>query len=542
MTQLELPPISFARYLDLLKRRRWQVLPVTIVGLLVGAIVALLIPRYYVCTTSILFRGSVLGTDGGRDPMAALVDGADLAIKYSVAAALDDLGWPEMAGPPESRRAFISSVKSRVEVQDLGPHVERRQSTNLRILYKDTDPYRAKELTNRLRDVWIAEQQRGLREQADLELKSKMAEIGLAQKVLDRAQLDLTDYARQHKLNPQDFMNQRDGVLDAKSKELFDLGVAIATAEAARDGSAAAIKARVEQLATTPRRITQTTPVTIPPAIQTKIDEATVQLLAATTALSKMLESHPDYEMYRQWQKQAQDKLAALQEAVGGPGPGKEIDNPNYARLTKEIDDLTAKHNAAESALVTMKQRKAELDEEIGRVPQVLADYRHYEAAQQAAKADLDMLVNERRTMVSDKRDLIEAQPYQVKERAEVPPRPTDPNITLVALTGSAVGLAFAIGLVLLIDILQTTFKTPDDVERLLSLPVLGGMSYLMTAERRKQVHSRRTKVGVVAGVFLLLTVSLITIYYVDKTRLPPMVRDTLEMFLGPTEAATAPK
>ena len=29
MTQLDLPQISFARYVDLLKRRSWQVIPVS---------------------------------------------------------------------------------------------------------------------------------------------------------------------------------------------------------------------------------------------------------------------------------------------------------------------------------------------------------------------------------------------------------------------------------------------------------------------------------------------------------------------------------
>ena len=36
MTQLDLPQISLQRYLDLLRRRRWQVIPVSLLGLLIG--------------------------------------------------------------------------------------------------------------------------------------------------------------------------------------------------------------------------------------------------------------------------------------------------------------------------------------------------------------------------------------------------------------------------------------------------------------------------------------------------------------------------
>jgi len=544
MTQLELPPISFARYLDLLKRRRWQVLPVSILGLLVGAIVAFLIPRYYVCQTSILFRGKVLGAEEGRprDPMAALVDGAANSIRYSVAAALDELGWPEMAGTPEQRRAVIRDVRDRVRIEDLGPETERRMSTNLRIVYKDTDPYRAKEFTDQLRDTWIAEEQRGMRERADAQLRAKQGEIQMAQNVLDLAQLELANYARQHKLNPLDFVGKKDGVLTDTSRELSAVAGRIATAEADRSGYEAAIAMRQEQLAKTSPKVTRTTPPNIPQAIQDKIDAAMVELLLATRGLKDLNESHPDYPTKLQQQKRAQEELAALREAVGGPAASREVDNPAIPLLTQQIDDLKAKLAATESALVPLRARRAELEEDIRRLPPILADYRVYQDALEKAKADVDHLVAERRTMRTQRQELLEAQPYEVKEYAQVPPRPTEPNITLVALAGSAVGLAFAIGLVLLIDILQTTFKTPDDVERLLSLPVLGGMSHLMTAERRQHLHSRRTKVGVVAGVFLVLTLSLVTIYYVDKTRLPPMVRDTLDLLLGPAGAATAPK
>jgi uncharacterized protein involved in exopolysaccharide biosynthesis len=48
VSQIELPQFSMQRYVDLLRRRRWQVIPVSVIGLLVGGLVALFIPRYYV--------------------------------------------------------------------------------------------------------------------------------------------------------------------------------------------------------------------------------------------------------------------------------------------------------------------------------------------------------------------------------------------------------------------------------------------------------------------------------------------------------------
>src|SRR5262245_14757954 len=95
--ELELPQISFARYLDLLKRRRWQVVPVSLLGLLIGGAIAFLVPRYYVAETVFMFNGRLL-RDLDRDkedPLAAVVSKARTRIHVLVPETLSRLRWPE---------------------------------------------------------------------------------------------------------------------------------------------------------------------------------------------------------------------------------------------------------------------------------------------------------------------------------------------------------------------------------------------------------------------------------------------------------------
>ena len=51
MTQIELPQLSLQRYVDLVRRRRWQVVPVSILGLIIGGLIAFFIPRMFVAET-----------------------------------------------------------------------------------------------------------------------------------------------------------------------------------------------------------------------------------------------------------------------------------------------------------------------------------------------------------------------------------------------------------------------------------------------------------------------------------------------------------
>ena len=91
-----------------------------------------------------------------------------------------------------------------------------------------------------------------------------------------------------------------------------------------------------------------------------------------------------------------------------------------------------------------------------------------------------------------------------------------------------------AIALVLLIDFLQMSFKSVADVESGLGLPVLGTMTFLETDEESASTRDRRTRLTIFAVVFLVLLFTIVTLYYVMPTSLPPFVVNLLEDVLGP--------
>ena len=152
---------------------------------------------------------------------------------------------------------------------------------------------------------------------------------------------------------------------------------------------------------------------------------------------------------------------------------------------------------------------------------------------EQSAKAQHDAAAAERREADRAYIDLTREPPVTRRAIAQVPPAPTEPNILVVALIGCVLGLGAAIGLILAFDFLQGTFKTVDDVERGLSVPVLGGVSHLETTEERLTLRRGRRKATFVAATALVLITVVVTIFYWDPTRLPAGVRDVLAMLLG---------
>jgi len=80
---IELPQLSLAHYFDLLKRRRWQVIPISLLGLFIGGIVAFFVPRYYVAETYVDYYRlpSDVEARPAEDPFKFVVDNATILIR-----------------------------------------------------------------------------------------------------------------------------------------------------------------------------------------------------------------------------------------------------------------------------------------------------------------------------------------------------------------------------------------------------------------------------------------------------------------------------
>ena len=75
-----------------------------------------------------------------------------------------------------------------------------------------------------------------------------------------------------------------------------------------------------------------------------------------------------------------------------------------------------------------------------------------------------------------------------------------------------------------------------DDVGYALKLPVLGVMAHLETEEARIEILRHRRVVTAVIATFLILLLSVLTVYFVAPLRLPTPVLQILDAILGGIE------
>lgn len=100
--------------------------------------------------------------------------------------------------------------------------------------------------------------------------------------------------------------------------------------------------------------------------------------------------------------------------------------------------------------------------------------YRNYEVLEETYQ---ELLRDVEKARLSQAMDTYKLASVEIVDRAQVPKVPIKPDIVLNTLIGALIGLILSLGLAFVIDTLDHTLKSVEDVERHLDIPVLGSIS-----------------------------------------------------------------
>ena len=534
MTQVELPQLSLRRYIDLVKRRRWRVVPVTLLGLLIGGLVAFLIPRFYVAQTLLLHSQLPGGSDDRENPFKQIVDTATSSIPLYVEEAIAELKWPEyVSGDDFDRGQFARGVETRVKIIEQNINDRKRLYATLKVEYRDTDGNRSEQLLNKLVEVWMKRRTNELREPARLRAREAKEKAERAQQAVRQCRNDKQNLERQYGIDPQFSISVQREEYGQQIERQNEEKVKLAQLNGVHAKLAADINIDQDKLADTPPRISPVDALWFEAALEDKTI-APLALMAAKKMMeftstfrpgtSNWYKAKRDYERQVIYIKQLLPKVPVDAEGM--------IPNPDHSKLRlrieasqKEYAKLAAEIAAIDKAMAKEQDRLSRLKDGYFVYDNKLDDLREAEGARR------DALSEESDANKVDAK-LTHDLPVKQLRPAVVPPTPTEPNIMVVASIGCALGLLAAIGLILLFDFMQGSYKTLEDVERGLTVPVLGGVSHLETQVERQDASRSRRRVSLVAAAGLLLLTAIVMVFYLDPNRLPAVVRNLLNLLL----------
>lgn len=186
----------------------------------------------------------------------------------------------------------------------------------------------------------------------------------------------------------------------------------------------------------------------------------------------------PDYPLVKEVEAQIAKLEAAIASAQASPLVEETTDrNPTYdylltelAKSRSELAGLQARNAVTARNLASDRQRAWQL-EQVALTQQALV--------RAAAQAEQNQLVYSRKREEARISNALDAQRIlnvAIAEEATVPLEPSGPRRLLLLLLGALLAGVASVGLACAADFLDPSFRTPDEVEAFLGLPVLAAI------------------------------------------------------------------
>jgi polysaccharide chain length determinant protein (PEP-CTERM system associated) len=377
--------------------------------------------------------------------------------------------------------------------------VTATQDNLFEIVTSAASPKLAKDITQKLIDIFVEQNLSGDRNQTSQSLRFLDEQLAGQQKQLADAETKRAD-----------FQNQYLGGLPGTGTVADRIGLArqqlsqIDGDLAAASSSLAAVNG---QMAATPASVS--TPGTGGGAGPARARLSTVQGQLADARSRGYTESHPDVVALK-GQLAAASAAARGEPLVGGTGGGGSP-NPLYLSLQSMQADRAAQ-------VASLRMRRAQIQGDVDALnaklmvdPQVAAEQGEIERRYQVLKDQYDQLFTQREQLRLRGQAQSEGSTmrFSVIDPPRAPTTPSAPNrmllLTGVLLAGLAAGIGAAFGL----SRLRATFPTTQRLEKASGMTVIGSIGEVVTRmqedERRRRLKLFAGGVGGLVAAFVLL-------------------------------------
>ena len=401
-------------------------------------------------------------TPGGSNPLA---DDAELiksqrVLKRAVAEAF-----------PNSNLSS-SQIKQKIEELSGGLKVKIVPATNiLEVSYQDKNPILATKLVNAVSQAMVEDSTEVIRKEAASVVEFLSKEVPLARHRLEDAERAENRYRRSSGIVS----------VDDQTKSLVDSIANLENQERTLTTQLQEAKSRDTSLRqVTDAKALNSAYATVRggqdvqlKALRDKLTEAETKLVEART---KLTEDHPVVqELITQ-----RDSLSKLyKEQLNRVSPGNQVIAPSTVAGDQISQDLTSKlitndieRSALEKSLKVVQANRAQLQARLEDLPLKQQPLTALVRQRQEAAASLKLLQSK-----LEEARVAEAQlvgNIQIIEAAQAPTLPNSPKHKAVLTIATVFGAILAIGVVLLLEVMDNTLRDASEAEELLDLPLLG--------------------------------------------------------------------
>jgi polysaccharide chain length determinant protein (PEP-CTERM system associated) len=427
--------------------------------------------------------------------------------------------------PEERKIVVMEDVVERMRTRDVSVRVERGDA--FRVSYTTGNPRVAQRVAERLGSLFI-----------DENLRDREALAEQTSQFLDGQLEDAKRRLLEHEKKLEDYRNRYTGELPSQLQSNLQ---AIQNAQMQLQALTEATNRDRERRLLLERQLADieasdaaaVSAPAVPPATgqggepaagATIADQLQTAINLRRTLLLRFTADHPDVATITRRIADLEKKLAAEVAATPAPSGAPQPKPATAAEVIRQnrVRDLRANLQDVDRALdakrVTEQQIRAVINDHQAKA--AAAPKRESELVEltrdyttiQAIYADLLAKREASKLSANVERQQIGEQ-FKILDPARVPERPFSPNRLQILGIGVALGLALGLGIIALLEYRDMTFKSEEEIRRLLQLPVLALVPTMASERELRTQRRRRLAVAVAIVVVAVSSAAAVTLW-----------------------------
>jgi polysaccharide chain length determinant protein (PEP-CTERM system associated) len=504
------PDSDPAKIISILLRRKLLIAAATVVGISLAAYLAVSLPNVYESSALILITPQGLPSSYVNSTVTQSVEQRSRAIieqilsRSKLESIISEFNLYPLDTPGPTMEYRIARLRSAIRT-------EIRRNDPVQLSFEAENPETAMQVTARLASLFVEENLR-LREQQATGTRVFMnAEVNRLRQELEEQEAKVNNYKGQHRF---ELPEQLEANLRTLQQLRTELQANIARLAALRERKASleqqAAEADVLGIAAAGRTVIGTG---LPESRSQQIQNRKIEV---EILLSKYSERHPDVIRLKEEIQALEVEAHALQSKTDQTLAVRETPVKSFRQtLNAQINELNSELSALDSANEQLRSNIAVYQ---GRIDGT--SVRSIELAKITRTYDItlkkyqDLLAKSLDSQLSENMEKKQkGEQFQIVDPANYPENPSRPNRLYILLLGLVAGLGGGVALAFLLEQLDNSFNTADEVSAYMNLPLLATIPAMVT--RGSVLEVRRAQGVIVMASVVVLAVGLALIHLV---------------------------
>lgn len=527
------PNLSPDLIIEIVMKRRWIIIIPFLVSMVVGLYLAITLPKVYRAQTLILVQPQRVPTEFIRSVVSSDIDERISTISQQIMSRTNlekVIAQFKLFDDADSRKMFledqIDNLRKRITVEISS---DRKKGTDaFSISFKGQNPDRVMRVTNTLASYFIDENLKVREAQAIGTSDFLQDELETMRQRLTDLEESLKTYRIQHMGALPEQLQTNLQVLSRLQEELNANQLRFRDARQQQIFIEKQIAEEKSQASLIPNGITQNPGQAAPPESGAVRMERLSQQLKELQA--RYTDRHPDIIRLKKQMQELETQLvktdiskSAETTETTSPAPTQQSKSSTTRSLERQLAVTLSEISKLEFEIPKIEEKIRAYQERVEQTPKIEQELLSLQRDYINIKASYDSLLTRKNEaeMAVNMEKKQKGEQFRIVDPARVPTKPIEPDMKKLFLLTVAAGLAVGGGLVFLLEFLNHSFKSSDQIETELGCKVLATIPTIETPKAmwRKRINLAFTIVSVVVALSLLTGLASFTLIGERQTK-----------------------